>query len=876
MVTSRWNLVRGMLFVNVRFLTSGRRFKAVGITVVAIALVASACANPAAESGNEDSPTTVASSIGLTDVSLESSSVEEMDPIRFSGLDTASDLSNLELQIIVDDLDPMDSLLFADDIGVFAIAPLHPVSPGDGGPMTLRLSDGSNGTRDFDIELTGLPPAPGAWDDATDAILGELEARATQLGTSLAELSNAAMDDVGPDEAVVKFVAGFMDDGTTSDIGSLPVQPGEEFSAEQAALLDSVVAKLSLGQMNLPPLEVATADAFAPGAATVALRGTNSKVTAIRAGLAQSTSCRKKVIPITNGGELKAALAEGIQARNALNDGFFSDSNDYLISNALTLTGVAAGAFAVTGVGAPAAAVVGGVSTAAGAMYATQRLALLADASNYPSMFTNLNVEVSHSEFNEDFTKDGQITSVKVVAASTGFNGADALSGVGAAIADGALGMGVGRAAKGVSENVLGGTLAMSEPLRQTAQGKTLASLGSEYLEFCPQQWSVPITDSQYVRAWTVNNVIAADTTALSYKPEKVGSDILWVETRPDYFIGASAITDTPIEVLTLGVSANPYEIKVKKAGETVDLTGIMDNADTLEAAWETEAGEWADGLGDVTDFKEVTRRLATPTDKKQYPFEIKITSLSKTGLRAQQSDERFVTVTVRLRKLIISPDPGGVLVKKDLQFTATDDEGKPRDVTWKGTGGDIDPSTGLYTAGKIPGTYSVTATATDDNNVTETVDVKVTDECLVGTWVLRSMEFFQQISAQSPKGDVKYRSGENRMVIRDDGTYTSYRIAWSFETSAPQGTVIGIIDAENVGSWQATDTEISINESGGTPESVQLFVEVGGQMVSIPGVGNTYTFSADALSTQAAYTCEDDVMTSTSSGVTSIFDRVD
>ena len=87
----------------------------------------------------------------------------------------------------------------------------------------------------------------------------------------------------------------------------------------------------------------------------------------------------------------------------------------------------------------------------------------------------------------------------------------------------------------------------------------------------------------------------------------------------------------------------------VGRAGETVDVTAELENADTATLWWEPEQGTWADGKGKETN-EPGTRPLETPTDKSLYPFDVVIESTSKTGLRENATDERYATVKVTLK----------------------------------------------------------------------------------------------------------------------------------------------------------------------------------------------------------------------------------
>ncbi len=837
---------------------------------MSVALLATACSNPSVEDATETAAP-AAVTVDLSGVSIDSSTFEELDVVRFSGIELDSDLSSLVLQGITESLDPMDMLLFIDDQGLYTIFPLHPENPGNGGEIVLRLGSGNGDSRAFDVTVSGLPKSPGAWDSAIDSMLEQFGDRAAQLGTSLPELATSSIDDLGYEAAVLKLVAGLTDDGSTNDLESLLVSSGSKLSTDAVQLVDSIVAKIGWDQVFPEPLDDVHVDAMGLSAVGASLRATPAHFNGERAVLAQSGSCRRKEISISNGGELASAVAKGLAARETLNDPLYKGASD-IASN----TAAAAGVIAVVGVGtgvlaAPALTVAAGLG-AVNTMATTHRLILEADAGNYPTSFVELQLSVDQTSFNEDFREDGHVTSVNVVAASTGFNAAKTFSGIAAS----AIGAGVGGVVGAVKPVGIGAANDVSEAgfgmLSETHIGNEL-NKNSGMFEFCSQRWTVGIKDSRYVRAWTVDGNIEVNTETFDYKPTEVGSDTLWMETLPNAFPGVSAITSTPITTQPLEVDADPTTIKVKKAGDIVDITATLQNADTTTLWWEPKQGEWDDRRGMGTNDA-MTRPLKTPADKKLYPFDIIIEATSDTGLRADATDKLTVKIRIELRDLIVTPDPGGVLVKKTRQFKATDDEGNPREVKWEATGGDID-SSGVYTAFDKPGAYSVTATATDDSSITETVVVNVVDQCLIGTWVLRSQEFFDQVGAQAG-GETKYRSGENWLVIREDGTYTTYRDAWSFEVVTEEASIVGIIDAENSGTWQATDVEMTIDEAGGDEATVQLFLEVGGQLQTLPIGGSQFSFASESFSGQYPYTCDASVMSTTSSGVISIFDRAD
>lgn len=851
------------------------RHRTIGATILAVALVATACSESETSADQTVPATTVvppgqSANASLSGVSVDSTTIEELDVLRFSGIDVDGDLSELELQAIVDGAEPMDLLLFVDDGGLYTIFPLHPEHPGSGGDVTLRLSTGEEQASEFDITVTGLPAAPGAWDRAVDTIVQELELRAGQLGTSLAVLADTPVDDLGGDEAVLKLIATYVDNGTASDLESLLVRPGEELPADGVNLVDSIVAKIDPLQLIPAPMDPQFLEAVASGSQEASNGVASRPVTAVRAAYARAGSCQTKVISITSEAELAAAVERGVGAKRSQ-----GGAVDKLTKDVAALAqglGNAKNGAAVAGAAGPVAGAVAGFVGAVDTMYATMGLWFEADAGNYPTVFTSLTAEASVDTFNEDYLKEGDVSSVSVVAASTGFDASEGFSKVASSAVNGSIGAGVGKLSDGVSA-AGGAAVDAGGILRDSIVSETI-KYDSQDLEFCGQQWTVVLKSSQYVDVSAVIGRIEVDKASWTYKPLDLGDDILRVRARSDAFSGLTASVDVPIETKRLQVISTPSDITVKRAGDTIDIATELKNADTTTLLWKAEQGTWADGKGEATNDA-ATRPLETPTKEASYPFAVVVDSTSKTGLRQTATDVRRDLVWVTLQRLIVTPDPGKVRKNQQLQFLATDVDGQSREVIWTATGGTIS-DTGLYTAGKTPGTYSVTATAVDDPSTSETVAVTIFDgACFIGTWVLRSEDFFTQIGAQFG-GAISYRSGENRLIVREDGTYTTVRDAWSYEVASQEGKVVGTITAETSGTWSTTETDLSFDEAGGDEVTVELLIERGGKLVPLPFNAGSTQVPAEAMSGEFPYTCEGDVFTAFSGAVTSVFDRVD
>lgn len=146
--------------------------------------------------------------------------------------------------------------------------------------------------------------------------------------------------------------------------------------------------------------------------------------------------------------------------------------------------------------------------------------------------------------------------------------------------------------------------------------------------------------------------------------------------------------------------------------------------------------------------------------------------------------------------------------------------------------------------------------------------------ECLVGEWRLRADDYAKALfeAAGGAEGiEVSTESGEYRVVVRADGTYTGFRDMWTLRLSTSEGTVYMTIDSEDPGTWQTQGNMLTISESGSTA-NVTVEVEVDGERV---GVGGAAPVSVDAISGTSRFECRPDTMTSTYEGITATFDRI-
>lgn len=806
----------------------------------------------------------------VADIALSGDgNVSELDLVRFDGIEPDADLSELELLLYSGDAEPDSMQLYFDEEGLHTAIGVHPITPTEGGPVGLQFVENDEHGPLIELDLAPLPSAPGAFDATIAEMVAELEARAEAAGSTLTDLAATDdLDSLDPELAIVKFVAGLVDDGTTNDLESITNDPDDPFTDDEMAKLDAIVGSLDLLAM-LPADSTGGPEGFAtdaqpqglvahpvglvrPATATAAATATASQPAHLR----QAATCRQYPLSITSSSQLAAAMEIGVTSQRTE-----GGARDKLVKDVNALAGKT-GALGIVG------KLVGVVDT----MYATMDLWFSADAGRYPSQLTKIEAGLTITEFNEDFTTDGSVASVSITAASTGFDGAAALSKVASSAANAIAGQVTGKAKAGVGklDNLGEASVWAGSKLRDSITGALIKKGLAGNVSWCPQTWTVSdAASSTYVEISAVIGRLDVDKQALTYKPNMIGDDVLRVRAKSEAFFADSITADGDITTKRIKVTSTPEKIVVDRPGDVAQITTVLEYADTTTLNWDADQGRWADGtLDDTNDAG--TRPLTTPTSYDAFPFLVTVSSTSETGLRKASNEPRVDIVEIDVKKLFVQPDPGRVAVERMLPFTATDADGKPVEVTWSATGGTISAD-GVYTAGDRPGTYKVTATAKSDPSLTETVVVEVVEaECVVGTWLLRSQPFLDQIgTASGQNAAISYRSGEYRLQINDDGSFTGFRDAWGFDIASSEGTINLTIDSVDPGEWSTTDDTITIVDFGG--EATVTF-SVNGQSVPF---GGTQTVGSEAISGSGSYECTGSVLTATVDGIEAVFDRV-
>ena len=842
--------------------------RCVGVLGLALAIGLSACSSDGSREAavpadviGADAP--VATRPGepapLAGIRLASSSAAQLDRVAVDGIPTGVDAASLTLRVDLPGGGAALLPVIGDGAAWHVVAPLHPEDPLAGGVVTVSFIDGPSGDpigRPFELDLEPIPPAVGAWDALVAHLTAELDSRARRLGSSVDELAATSFDDVAPHLLALKVVQGYLDDGSDHDLESLA--DDAELSADDRALLDALVARLDPAVLNpaLPDL----ADDGADDAIDAGLVDDPAGAEAHGAGPVGWRRPPAQVVPCVDGGP---AIGNADELSRYMRIGSSAEVRD---GGAVAKLGADVGAVIEIAGKVPK---LQAAATAVGAALGVGGVLREATASLMPSELVSLSASISHERFDEDYTTNGTWSRVRVVASSNGYTADAALVGMLNWVVD----QGAGKISGGLpADDQL--AVELGGKLRSSATGTYVERRQDSLLTFCPQQWTVDVTGEPFSTARALVGNLQVDADSSSYWPVRVGSDVLRIEVRGDRFAGQSVSVESAVEVKEIIVDTTPDLIVVDRTGEVIVIEAGIENAESKVLEWRPERGAWVDGLGDRTDGP-AARTLEAPGDPSDYPFNVVVESMTRTGLRETGDPPRLDITTVRLADLIVEPDPGQVQVGGELQFTATRRDGTPVSVTWSATGGRIGRATGLYVAGELPGTYAVTATLQEDPSIRATAVVQVVEDggCAVGTWRLREQAYLDQLVATTgqPGARFEHRSGEYVVVLGEDGTATGYRRAWTFAVVTGEGTLVTEINSIDPGTWSVVDDRMSVSMSG-SGARVSVGIEIDGRLIAAP-LGDRQV-GGDAWSGTGTYRCEGDRLEVTAGGITATFDR--
>ncbi len=582
-------------------------------------------------------------------------------------------------------------------------APFHPVTPADGGLISLLVASGPARSPQQSLELGALPTAVGSFARYVALLQEHVDQRAQRAGSSFAALTELAADEVPPALLPLKFAQLFVDDPDNPNcLARIADGSSDYLDPMELDLLDRTI-----GFAPLDSLVQADIDLMA---------GSPGRVFDWSGDSALKEGCVNMGPTVATAQDLSEAMQTALEAAVA------TDPNG-APAQILSATGLALGAAALV----PA---LGAVTAVAGAGLYAYQTSREYYANTYPSSFVSLDFDLDQATMPEDEPGFVQWSNVQVIAKSKGWV-ADK------AIFDAVMQM-VGAGLGLAQVNKIAGSESLASAAMTGAGlgvGSVLDGQPGGAVEFCSQRWGVDITDLPYSRGEAVIGRVSVDTSFRQIRPAQVGQDVIRVQAVAERFGFQHASAEKPIETKAIQVVATPAVINVKDPGEVVNISVTVENADKKNLEWRAEAGTWNDGLGNETN-EPGTRPLETPLSEDAYPFLVVIESMSRQGLRAGGDPIRVDIVTIKHEpgEVIVTPAGECVINGKTRTFSAEVQGVDNQAVTWSlepefpggGVLGSISQG-GVYTApGSGSGTVLVVATSQEDDTLVGRVPVEV------------------------------------------------------------------------------------------------------------------------------------------------------
>ncbi len=173
--------------------------------------------------------------------------------------------------------------------------------------------------------------------------------------------------------------------------------------------------------------------------------------------------------------------------------------------------------------------------------------------------------------------------------------------------------------------------------------------------------------------------------------------------------------------------------------------------------------------------------------------------------------------------------------------------------------------------------TVTTTTTTAEDTTTTSDEAATVTDDCVVGSWMLDSEAFvqnFDSIFAEAGLSDAEVTAlnGSYTIDLAADGSFTAIRASWGFSVQLDEGNLTVEISGFELGTWSADGSTLTVDLES-SDLLVRTIVESGGREVELPR--NQLPFETpEGIASNSEYTCSDGLLTLTSAGVESILIR--
>jgi hypothetical protein len=147
-------------------------------------------------------------------------------------------------------------------------------------------------------------------------------------------------------------------------------------------------------------------------------------------------------------------------------------------------------------------------------------------------------------------------------------------------------------------------------------------------------------------------------------------------------------------------------------------------------------------------------------------------------------------------------------------------------------------------------------------------------ESCVVGTWVLDPVGFFEDILALQPQdaldGEFAFVSGEYLLIIGADGSFEALRDDWSFAVTSDAGDLQVTVNDSDLGTWSLDGDVLSTSITPGDPPEIEILID--GQPFDFP-TGIPFE-PPEAEFTGATVACDGDLLSATAEGFTSVWMR--
>ncbi|MGI9586396.1 MAG: lipocalin family protein [Acidimicrobiia bacterium] len=183
------------------------------------------------------------------------------------------------------------------------------------------------------------------------------------------------------------------------------------------------------------------------------------------------------------------------------------------------------------------------------------------------------------------------------------------------------------------------------------------------------------------------------------------------------------------------------------------------------------------------------------------------------------------------------------------------------------------DGASATTTTGAAPET-TTSSTAAATTTTAAQSDTGSLAACVVGTWVLDPVAFFDEVLALQPQdgldGEFVFVSGDYVLVIGADGSFESRRDDWTFAVMSDAGDLQITVRDTDSGTWTIDGDVLSTAVTPGDPPEIEILID--GQPFEFP-TGIPFE-PPEAEFTGATVACDGDQLSATSEGYTSIWMR--